>query len=166
MTKPKKDPKKTGRPAEGVPLEASEKLLDWLESGKTLTSYLALEDTPSASSTITEWKKKDPQFAERFARAREAGAAMMVDEGQDILDKAKPDTISVAKEQAAYRLKRAACFCPSVFGSKVALGGDPSAPPIKVDQSPGPTPPQSAAEIRTWAAKLAAMAGDAPTSSD
>lgn len=35
-----------------------------------------------------------------------------------------------------------------------------------ISTSAGPTPPQSAAEIRTWAAKLAAMAGDAPTSSD
>lgn len=157
--------RRIGRPPEPVPSDIADRMVDWLASGRTLTSFMALDGMPAAA-TITDWKKKDPEFAERFARAREAGAAMMIDEGQDILDKADAETIQVAKEQAAYRVKRAACFAPHLYGTKVAIGGDANAPAIKVESTPGPAAPQTAAELRTWAAKLAAMTGDARTSSD
>lgn len=120
-----------------MPSDIADKMVDWLASGKTLTSFMALDGMPKAA-TITDWKQKDAAFAERFARAREAGAAMMIDEGQDLLDEADAESIQVAKEQAAYRLKRAACFAPHLYGTKVALGGDASAPPIKVEQSGPP----------------------------
>lgn len=130
-------PKPVGRPVEPVPQDIADKMVDWLASGRTLTSFMSLDGMPKAA-TITEWKQKDAAFAERFARAREAGASMMIDEGQDLLDEADAESIQVAKEQAAYRLKRAACFAPHLYGTKVSLGGDASAPAIKVEQSGPP----------------------------
>jgi hypothetical protein len=122
----------------------------------------------------------DHEFGAQFARAREAGDGVLIDQAQDIADDGSNDTytddegktrtdhdvIARSKLRVDTLFKRAACYCPRLYGTKVALGGDANAPAIKVESTPGPAAPQTAAELRTWAAKLAAMTGDAPTSSD
>lgn len=144
---------------------AKQEIIDWLYEGGSILGYCQQEGRPKRR-TIYDWVDADPDFGAQFARARREGAAARFDKAGEIVALATPETVHVAKLQAEHEYKAAACFCPSVFGSKVAVGGDASAPAIKVEQSPGPAAPQSAAELRTWAAKLAAMTGDAPTSSD
>ena len=78
---------------------------------------------------------KDEAFASEFAQAREAGGHYLLDEAQDLADRSDPKDAAKVKIQVELRAKRAACFCPRVFGTKVQLGGDPTGVPIQVQQS-------------------------------
>lgn len=158
---------------------AKQEILDWLYEGGSILGYCRQEGKPSRK-TVYNWVDDDPDFGTQFARAREAGAGSLIDLAQEVADDGSNDTytddegktrtdhdvIARSKLRVDTLFKRAACYCPRLYGTKVALGGDASAPAIKVESTPGPVAPQSAAELRTWAAKLAAMTGDAPTSSD
>lgn len=160
-----------GRPPEPVPQDVADALLSWLYEGKSLLSFCQQPGMPS-NRTISDWKAKDPEFAAAFARARADGAALLVDLAQHVADDGRNDTytddegnekvdhdiVQRSKLRVDTLLKRAACFCPSQFGTKVQLGGDASSPPIKVEQQ-GPTPPEER-DLRAWAAKLAAMVAD------
>ena len=158
---------------------AKQEIIDWLHEGGSILGYCRQEGKPKRR-TIYDWVETDPDFGAQFARAREAGAGVLIDQAQDIADDGSNDTytddegktrtdhdvIARSKLRVDTLFKRAACYCPRLYGTKVALGGDANAPAIKVESTPGPAAPQTAAELRTWAAKLAAMTGDAPTSSD
>lgn len=158
---------------------AKQEIIDWLYEGGSILGYCQQEGRPKRR-TIYDWVDADPEFGAQFARAREAGAGTLIDLAQSVADDGSNDTytddegnqrtdhdvVARSKLRVDTLFKRAACYCPRLYGTKVAVGGDASAPAIKVEQTPGPAAPQSAAELRTWAAKLAAMTGDAPTSSD
>lgn len=102
-----------GKPREPF---ASE-VLDWLYSGKTLTSYCAQKGKPKAR-TISDWCRSDDVYAAEFARARVAMASLELDRASDIADKATPRNVLVARLQVETCLKRAACFAPHLYGDK------------------------------------------------
>lgn len=119
-----------GRPPEPVPADKAEKIIDGLHAGRSLTAICAeIGITPRA---VTWWKMKDEAFASEFAQAREAGGHYLLDEAQDLADRSDPKDAAKVKIQVELRAKRAACFCPRVFGTKVQLGGDRDGVPIKV----------------------------------
>mgnify|MGYP000311250997 CR=1 FL=1 len=134
---------------------AKQEIIDWLYEGGSILGYCQQEGRPKRR-TIYDWVDADPDFGAQFARARREGAAARFDKAGEIVALATPETVHVAKLQAEHEYKAAACFCQSVFGSKVAIGGDASAPAIKVENT-GPAPPQTTAEVQEWAAKLAGM---------
>lgn len=109
-----------GRPPEPVPQDIAEKILDGLYDGRALAAICRGEGMPKPR-TVSDWKAKDPEFAAAYARAREEGAALRFDRAGQIVKKATPETVHVAKLQAEHEYKAAACFCPSVFGTKQHL---------------------------------------------
>ena len=117
----KSEGKKLGRPPEPVPQDIADAIIEWLEDGRTMTSYQEQHGGYPASATLTNWKDKDPIFAERFARARRASADALAERAQDVAFTATPEDVQVAKLQVDTLLKRAACFCPSVYGTKASV---------------------------------------------
>jgi hypothetical protein len=121
MTDTADQPKRPrGRPPEPVPEDIARRILDGLHAGQSLTRICSAEGMPSPR-TVSDWKAKDETFAAEFARARASGAEYLCDEAQDIADRATPENVQVAKLQGEMRWKRAACFCPSVFGAKAQV---------------------------------------------
>lgn len=109
-----------GRPREPVPQQAAELILDLLHEGMPITDIIAigLPGVPTSAMGIWKWKQKDEEFRVAYDEARAAGAEVVFEEAGRILDNATPETALVAKLRAEHRYKRAACFCPRVFGQK------------------------------------------------
>lgn len=159
-----------GRPPEPVPTDVAESLLDWLHEGKSLLAWCRQPGRPKAR-TISDWKAKDPEFAAAFARAREAGAGLLIDLAQDVADDGRNDTyaaedgeervdhdvVARSKLRVDTLMKRAACYAPKLYGTKIQLGGDPDGVPIKVEA--GPPPPVG---LDDYLAALAATAKQLP----
>lgn len=71
------------------------RIIEMLYQGMTLTSACrSAEDLP-APSTVCLWVQKDSAFAERYARAREVGYALMADQLADIADDGSNDYMAV-----------------------------------------------------------------------
>ena len=101
-----------------------------------------------------DWLSQDPDLSLRVARAREAGYDALAEEALEIADTPRlgakkvfssgagedEDSMTVTEEdmlghrklQIETRLKLLACWNPSKYGNKVALGGDPKNP-IKIE---------------------------------
>jgi hypothetical protein len=101
-----------------------------------------------------DWLSQDPDLSLRVARAREAGYDALAEEALEIADTPKlgakkvfssgagedEDSMTVTEEdmlghrklQIETRLKLLACWNPSKYGNKVAVGGDPGNP-LKVE---------------------------------
>lgn len=109
-----------GRPPEPVPQDIAGRILDGLYEGRALATICRGKGMPKPR-TVSDWKAKDPEFAAAFARAREEGAALRFDKAGEIVKKATPETVQVAKLQADHEYKAAACFCPAVFGTRQHL---------------------------------------------
>jgi len=145
--------KRIGRPIAPVPQDMVDVLLLALYSGRTLTGVC--EELDISLSLVSKWKSKDEAFRAAFACARVAGAAVMVDLAQDVADNANSENVQVARLRVDTLLKRAACFAPAQFGTKVQLGGDGGAP-IKIAAT-GPTVPPTR-DLLTGIRRLAGMA--------
>lgn len=80
--------------AGGLPSEftqdMADKICDRLALGESLRSITADEAMP-ASSTVFKWLNQYPEFAEQYARAREAQADTLFDEMLDIADDGSND---------------------------------------------------------------------------
>lgn len=157
-----------------VPFKAPEpeasQLLDWLLNGGSVLAWTKVEGRPSRA-TIYRWTEADEEFARQFARAREAGAAHLIDLAQEVADDGSNDTytddegrtrtdhdvVARSKLRVETLMKRAACFCPRLFGTKVSVGGDASAPPIKMEVGSGPVIPPTA-DLLAGVRKLAELA--------
>lgn len=86
-----------GRPTTKTP-DRTEAILDRLAKGETLRGICRDEGMPPPS-TVLEWVKDDRDgFAERYARAREAGAYAMADELLEIVDDGSNDWIERAQK--------------------------------------------------------------------
>lgn len=121
--------KRIGRPPEPVPAAASEAVLDWLYSGRSLLAFTRQEGAPKPR-TIYQWCDKDPEFDAQFARARYVGAALLIDLAQEVADDGSNDTytdedgnqrtdhdvVQRSKLRVETMFKRAACFAPKLFG--------------------------------------------------
>ncbi len=149
-----KQPKRpVGRPPEPVPWDKAEAFLAHIEAGHTATSWCSVDGNPKFS-TVYDWARKDETFAARFAQARETQGRALIERAQDIADNSAEDWIVTddgktrlntehiqrSKLRVETMLKRAACFCPSLFGTRVQMEGVKGGEAIKV-QSSGPPEP-------------------------
>lgn len=162
-----------GRPPEPVPQDIADEVVAWIESGKPLAEYCRQEGKPPRR-TIHNWRDKDPEFAARFARAREVGFDEIADECLAVADDGSNDwmertgkdgeslgwsvngeAVQRSRLRVDTRLKLLARWCPQRYGDKLAIGGSASLDPIKVE-TPGPPVP-SDTELAVGIAKLAEL---------
>lgn len=96
-------PREIGRPSKYSPKLAGE-ILQRLASGEMLMGILRRKGMPGRSS-VYRWMKEKPDFRDRdsYARAREAGAHSLVEEGLAILDASTPERAHLDNSRANYR---------------------------------------------------------------
>jgi len=129
--------------------ELEDDILSRIACGESLRGICAEDDKPNIS-TVIRWLAADGDFALRYARAREMQAEMLADEMLEIADNDKTDRIdikddtgkvikteqnNVAVARAKLKLEQRRWWAeklrPKVYGTKVVVGGDADAPPIK-----------------------------------
>lgn len=148
----------SGRPPEAVPPDIADAIIEWLYEGKALLAFCRQPGMPKRQ-TIDDWKEKDSAFASRFARARRAQGQLLLEIAQEVADDGSQDYVAVATKDGGTKMafdsehvqrsklrvdqlnRRAACYDPAHCGTKVAIGGDADAPPIKLEQKGPPVPP-------------------------
>jgi hypothetical protein len=139
-------PRRRGRPTIYT-AELADDIIEWISGGQTLRDYCRQPGKP-ARRTIDGWRERDSAFSARFARARDDGFDVLAEEcleiantpmeGQTVtVDKdgrkvVTEDMLQHRKLQIETRLKLLAKWDPRRYGAKVALGGDPDAPPIEL----------------------------------
>jgi hypothetical protein len=145
-------PKKTGRPSKHTP-ELVAEICERLSAGEPLRQ-ICRDDRMPHWTRMYDWLSQDPDLSLRVARAREAGYDALAEEALEIADTPRlgakkvfssgagedEDSMTVTEEdmlghrklQIETRLKLLACWNPSKYGNKVALGGDPKNP-IKIE---------------------------------
>lgn len=135
----KTDKRGRGRPAEPVPTDKMDEILEWIAHGKPLREYCRIEGNP-AFRTVYDWLDKDKEFAARFAQARDVGADVIAEEALEIIDTfpveavsdsgSRLDSAHVAwlKNRAEMRLKLLAKWNPKKYGDRTTLAGDPDNP--------------------------------------
>lgn len=74
-----------GRPVEGVPPDLADEVCEWLIAGRELADYCRQPGKPDRS-TVWRWTQKDPEFLQRYERAREAWAEVKEEEALAIAD--------------------------------------------------------------------------------
>lgn len=119
------------------PADFYDEIVEWLSSGKTLTSYSRQPGKPSVY-VVYDWRAKDVEFAQRFARAREAGFDVMADELESIAEEPSehPDDVAHRKLRVWTRLQLLARWSPRYSErSTVQVGGDPAGVPIQIDDA-------------------------------
>jgi hypothetical protein len=126
----------TGRKTEFAQTIA-DTICDKLADGKSMRTICLADDMP-APSTVFKWLKQQPDFAEQYARAREAQADTLADEILDIADdgandfmedgKYDGDAVARSKLRVDARKWVAAKLKPRVYGDKTLLGSDPDNP--------------------------------------
>lgn len=108
--------------------ELAELIIDTLWSGKTM-AQLERDDPRIRRRTVSDWKRGNPEFGQRYAEAMIGGAYALVDETRDIVDNTGEPADS-RKLRAWQRFEEAKRKAPQVFGDKLALGGAGDLPAI------------------------------------
>lgn len=145
-----KAPKKMGAPkgsGSKYTEEIADQICDLVSNGVNLRAVCRMQGMP-AWRTVYDWVVAKPDFAARLARAREMGYDALAEEALEISNTpvmgqkqvmgdnktytTVEDMLGHRKLQIETRLKLLACWDPSKYGNKVALGGDPKNP-IKMD---------------------------------
>ena len=112
------------RPAHRPPFdwtpEIEEKILTEIMCGSSLARICGTERDPDLPSESTFYARlaKDPEFSERYARAREAQGHREADEIREIADLATPEQAQVAKLRIDARKWRASKLAPKVYGDR------------------------------------------------
>lgn len=117
-------------------------VLDEITKGRAVTRILEDSDAMPASSTWVKWLREVPELSLEVERARELGAAALLDEIVDIADDATGDVeIAYSQDGTAYarqnsdsvqraklrvyaREKYAQMIAPRRFGAKVDVTSD------------------------------------------
>lgn len=126
-----------GRPSE-FDQQTADEICDRLTNGESLRRITLGDDMP-ASSTVFKWLIQQPNFAEQYARAREAQADTLADEIVDIADdgsndfmgedeKYNGDAVARSKLRVDARKWVAAKLKPKKYGDRQLLGSDPENP--------------------------------------
>lgn len=79
------------------------------------------DDWLPSETTLYKRLSGDPDFAERYARARERQADVIFDEVQEIADGATPESVAVDRLRIDVRKWRAGKLRPKVYGDKLDL---------------------------------------------
>jgi hypothetical protein len=110
-----------------------ERICTLLEEGKSLRA--AAKEIGFAASTVLLWEDNDPEFAERYARARLIGYKLLADEILEISDDGRNDTytddegnkrtdqdvIARSRLRVDSRKWMLAKMLPKVYGDKLDL---------------------------------------------
>lgn len=125
-----KQRKKLGRPPEPVPANFADEIIAWITDGKTLRDYCRQKGKP-AWQTVYEWVRKDKDFAERFAHARDAGTDAIAEDTIAMIDEPPAQTADGSRIDPAFvqwrriqveqRLKLLAKWNPKKYGDKVGV---------------------------------------------
>lgn len=129
--------------------ELEDDILSRIACGESLRAICSEEAYPNVA-TVIRWLAADEAFAHRYARAREMQAEVLADQMLEIADDDRRDRIeikdaegnvirveqnNVGVARSKLRLEQRRWWAeklrPKVYGAKVAVGGDPDAPPIK-----------------------------------
>jgi hypothetical protein len=112
-----KQKKKAGRPS-GYTNELAEQICDQIALGFSLNRICRAEVMPHIR-TVHRWLDAKPDFATKYARARELMADHYFDEMQDIADAATAETANVAKLRLDTMRWRISKLLPKKYGDKV-----------------------------------------------
>lgn len=121
-TTPVKNPR--GRPSQFCE-DVVERICIAIAEGAALHVICQQDDFP-VESTVYKWLDKNPDFAKRYARARERQAERGVDEMRVIADTATD--ASKARNQIDVRKWAASKLLPKKYGEKVEVSGNPESP--------------------------------------
>ncbi|MCA8950087.1 MAG: hypothetical protein KDE27_11340 [Planctomycetes bacterium] len=88
----RKTTKKAGRAKADAPPPIAEKVIDLLCEGLSLSAIHKRLGKGTAPATVIDWTRRFPDFSERYTRAREARAWVLVDEACAIADGLDPKT--------------------------------------------------------------------------
>jgi hypothetical protein len=127
-------------PKRGAPVNYSEELMvrlcAWVSSGRTLTEFGELEDTPSVS-TIYRWFDADPALWERYARARIGQTYSLTDKMlivcNELLVKANkgettPEMVAAIREWVSAVKFLVSKIAPKIWGDKLDVRQEISGP--------------------------------------
>ena len=122
--------------------ETRDIICDRLSGGESLTS-ICKDDGMPAKVTVFKWIRNDAEFANQYARAREAQAEHYLDEIIQISDysvldtgidpesgneRTNHDVIQRAKLRVDTRKWAMSRLAPKKYGDRITHGGDPDAP--------------------------------------
>lgn len=144
-----------GRQQQFAPEDYADEIEEWVSCGKTLRDYGRQEGKPSRRR-IDEWRQADPAFAARIARAREIGFDVIAEEALAIADDGSSDTvtdeegnerpntewINRSRLRVDTRLKLLAKWDPRRYGERLAVGGDGSGAPLRIEVVTGVSQPK------------------------
>ena len=107
--------------------ELADIILSGLVNGDSMRKICEAEWMPDRG-TVIRWIKERPDFAAKYAHAREAQADTMDDLILEEAQKATPETAAVARVRIDAFKWRAAKLKPKVYGDAVTLKGDKDNP--------------------------------------
>lgn len=118
--------------------DIADTICERLVEGLSLRKICLADDMP-ATSTVCKWLGQYKEFAEQYARAREAQADTLADEILDIADdgsndfmgedeKYNGDAVQRSKLRVDARKWLAAKLQPKKYGERQLLGSDPDNP--------------------------------------
>jgi hypothetical protein len=132
-----------GRPS-SFTQETADTICARLAEGQSLRSICEADDMP-ARSVVFKWLADNKDFADQYARAREAQADHLFEEILTIADDGSNDTyktddgeatnhdvIARSRLRVDARKWMAAKMAPKKYGDKLAIGGADDLPPLKV----------------------------------
>ncbi len=111
------------------PSSRTETIIERIETGFRnglhLGGICSPDDMPNRT-TVWRWEGQDVELCNRLARARQAGAAALVEQADNLLAAATRDDIQVIRERVHHLRWRAARLDPGKFGDKtqVAISGE------------------------------------------
>jgi hypothetical protein len=114
-----KTSKKAGRPSKFTD-ELAEDICARIAGGTSLIQICKAEEMPH-KVTVLRWLDKKPDFAAKYARARELMADHYFDLMQDIADSATTETVQVAKVRLDTMRWRVSKLLPKKYGDKVDI---------------------------------------------
>lgn len=115
-----------------APKDIADEIVLWISGGRFLSEYCRQDGKPGRT-TVYDWFEKDPQFAERVARAREMGADVIAESVMQIADEepereptahgCKVDSghVSWQKNRVWARLQMITKLNPKKYGEKSAV---------------------------------------------
>lgn len=109
-------------------------LLSRIADGDSLRT-IAKDARMPAPSTFMDWVRKDPELAERYARAREIGMDAIGEEILEIVDSSTPET--AVRDRLRYDARRwyLSKLAPKKYGEKVQHTGADGDGPVQIEHS-------------------------------
>jgi hypothetical protein len=110
----------TGRPTDYNEMIAAE-IIERTGNGELLTHICREPHLPSFT-TLCDWRRRRPEFAQLIADARTDQATVLASNAVQILDDAPTESmpqVQKADKQAQIRMKLAACYDRETYGDKV-----------------------------------------------